>query len=502
MSVQAKGETGRQFFRESFLYLIANVGSRAASFLMIPVYSRCLSPAEYGSIELIELATQVVSLLIGLNLFGNALNRVFQDQATEEGQSAVTSTAILGSMAANLAGTVLAVLASGFISAAVFKATAQAELLRATFLSMFFGNVVDVCLSYVRLKRRAGYFVSYSLITLVATLGLNILFIAVQGRGVWGFVLSKLLVTGAGGAFLLFRTLRETRIHWHYPSASRMFRFGAPLILANLSFFVLHFGDRLFLSRFSTLTEVGNYALAYKFGFLVTFIVGEPFGRAWGVRYASMLNTDGWPEQFRSISRYLAFSLMLASLVIILFADEVMRLMVTPPYFPAFRAIPFIVFAYCLRELGDFFRNILFIRMRSMHVGLWSAVAAVVNCGLNFLLVPRYAMIGAAVSTLITWAGYAAAMYLSAEREMRIGFPFRSYAAFAGIAFCLFLVSIPVAALPLPAQFVADTLLALAFVGIAWKVPVFSVPERTFIRSLLAPVAQRIAALAPQGWLK
>jgi O-antigen/teichoic acid export membrane protein len=465
--------------RESLLYLLASVASRAAGFLMIPFYSSHLTPAEYGTIEVIELATQVVALLIGLNIFGNALNRVFQDAAERHEQNVVASTALLASLGLNLLGTaILATACVGLINRIILPTVDATDLLRLTFVSMFFGNLVELCLCYGRLKLRAAFVSAFAVISLVFTLGFNIYFIAYQHMGVMGFVLSKLLVTGVGSLLLLIITCRETGFHWSQPVAAKMFKFGAPLILANLAFFVLHFGDRFFLSRFSTMTDVGNYSLAYKFGFLVTFLVGEPFGRSWSARYVALMRQDGWQQSFRSASVYLTFALSAVGLSIALFSNEVMHELVTPAYFPSFQAIPFIVLAYAMREFGDFFRNLLYINLRSKLVSAVSMGVALLNCLLNVWLVPHFGMIGAAWSTLATWAIYALALYVYAERDLRIGFPSYSYAGMAALAFAAFALGLPTVSLHVVWQYAADAALLGAFVLLVWKTPILRNAER------------------------
>ena len=86
-----------RLLRASSLYMLANVASRAVGFLAIPFYSRFLSPAEYGLIELIELSTQLVAIAFGLQSIGPAMTRLFHDQGTLERQREVVSTGVVSS---------------------------------------------------------------------------------------------------------------------------------------------------------------------------------------------------------------------------------------------------------------------------------------------------------------------------------------------------------------------------------------------------------------------
>ena len=93
----AVAPTMSRLLRASSFYMLANVASRAVGFLAVPFYSRFLSPAEYGLIELIELSTQVVAIAFGLQSIGPAVTRVFHEQPSPEARGAAVSTGVLSS---------------------------------------------------------------------------------------------------------------------------------------------------------------------------------------------------------------------------------------------------------------------------------------------------------------------------------------------------------------------------------------------------------------------
>jgi len=468
--------------RESLLYLLGGLAVRAAGFLMIPFYSSHLTPDQYGIIELIELISQVVNLAIGLNLFGGSLIRLYQETADPVRQRRVASTAILSALVINIAGCAVGIAGAGPVLRLLSSSPSMTSLLQYTVLSLLLSNMVELCISYERLRRRAGLVVTYWVVSLVLTLSLNVYFIAYQGKGVWGFVLSKLLVSAGGAALLLTSAWREVGFGWHRAEALALLRFGAPLVLANLAFFLLHFGDRFFLTRFGTMADVGNYSLGYRFGFLVTFLAGEPFGKAFTVRYVSRVRAPGWQQEFRSISRLLCGALVTVALIISVSSEEILHLMVTPPYYPAARVIPLIAAAYFIRELGDFFRNMLFINLRSKTVSVVSACAAGANALLNWLWIPHYGMMGAAWATVATWALYAGTLYVLAERDLHVGFPWKSYLGMSALGVTLYAASLPAVALPLAAQAAVDACLVAAFLAGLWWLGPLSEPERVLVR--------------------
>jgi O-antigen/teichoic acid export membrane protein len=280
--------------QNSTLYLLGNVASRALGFVAIPFYSHFLSPAEYGIIELIELSTQVVAISFGLQTIGTALVRLYHDQNTVRHEAEVVSTTVIGTAILSGIIVLLGVLLAVPISLAVFHSAEHAGLLQASFVAMWFSSMVEIILVYQRILERARFFFFYSMISLAVTLGLNIYFIGYAGAGVWGFVYSKLVVSGIGTVFLLWSAMREVGWHWRREYIPKLVHFGAPLCFASLCTFAIHFSDRFFLADAVSLAELGKYALAYKFAFLASILVGDSFGKSWNTTFYRFAKQDGW----------------------------------------------------------------------------------------------------------------------------------------------------------------------------------------------------------------
>ena len=414
--------------QNSTLYLSGNVASRALGFIAIPFYSHFLSPAEYGTIELIEISTQVVAISFGLQTIGTALIRLFHDQDTVKQETDVVSTTVIAT--ALLSGVIvtMAVLLATPISLAVFHSTEHAGLLRAAFVAMWFSSIVEIILVYQRIRERAKFFFCYSMISLAGSLGLNIYFIGFVGAGVWGFIYSKLVVTGIGTAFLLCTTLREVGWHWQRGYIPKLVHFGLPLCFASMCIFAIHFSDRFFLVDAVSLSELGKYALAYKFAFLASILVSDSFGKSWNTTFYRFARQDGWRERFARVAQYLFFALYLTALAVSLTAPELLSLMVPPSFYPPFLLLPILVLSYVFRDCGDFFRNLMLINKRSNTVATTVSAAALLNFALNFALIPSFGIYGAALATMGTWLAYMVVFWLITWNEHHIPIRIMSFA--------------------------------------------------------------------------
>ena len=490
-----------RLLQDSSLYLLGNVAGRVVGFLAIPFYSRFLSAAEYGLLELIELSTQTVALAFGLQAIGAALSRLFHDQGSPEGERAVVSTALIGTAVLSGAVAAMAVGFAGPLSGALFHTREWTGLLQAAFVAMFFGNMVEVVMVYERIRNNARFFLGYSLITLTATLGLNIVFIGFMRFGVWGFVSSKLIVTVLGCLILFVRMRRDVGWRWRGAFVPGLVRFGAPLIVSSLSYFTIHFSDRFFLKDAVSLADLGRYALAYRFAILVSALVGDSFAKSWGVTLYRYTGEPGWQERFARVAAFFTYVLFLTGLAIAVFSPELLRIMVPPDFFPPPLLLPVLIASYLAREIGDFFRSLLLINKRAVLVGNVALGGAALNLLANAVLIPAYGVMGAAWATLLTWAAYMVVCWVVANREHRLPIPVWAYVRLGALILAAYAGAAASRVEPLVPQIALDAAWTLAFAAAAFAV-FLSATERQNVLALAEAVVdwgRRMAGPKPGG---
>lgn len=481
--------------QDSTLYMIGNLAGRALGFIAIPFYSRFLTPAQYGIIELVELSTQTVAIAFGLASVGAALTRLYHDQhGSSEGERAVVSTGMIGTGALSAAIMLACVLLAGPAGRALLHSDEWTGLMQAAFVAMFLSTLVETELTYERIRERARFFLTYSLITMVLNIALNVYFIGVLELGVWGFVVSKLCITGASSIYLLQRVAREVGLGFRAGLVPQFVRFGAPLIISSFAFFAVHFSDRFFLAGATSLADLGRYALAYRFAMLLSVVVGDSFNKSWGATFYRYAGQAGWEEQFARVAAFLAFAVMLTALAVSVMAPEVLRVMVPASYEPPSLVLPILVLGYAFREMGDFFNNLLLINRRSVRVGQIAALSAVLNVTLNFALIPWYGIYGAAMATLLTWVGYALVCWAAARREHALPFRLGAYARILLLALGVYVLASVLRQPSLLLQIVLDVGWVALFAGLCLPL-YFNGAERTVLRRGAGIVANRLAAM-------
>ena len=479
-------------FKNSSLYLFGNIASRIVGFLAIPIYSRFLSPTEYGIIELIELSTQIVAVAFGLQSIGTVITRIYHEQTTRRDENNVVSTGLIATALVSAFVTIAAILAAAPISRAVFHSADNAPLLQAAFAAMFFSNLLEVVLVYERIREHARFLP----VLFPGDAGVHprpeYLLHRLPGRRRLGFCLQqtdryrrRLGLSAVArlsrcrvelAPAIIFRSSSVLACRWCCPGAS---------------FFAIHFSDRFFLSAAVPLADLGRYALAYRFAFLVSVLVNDSFGKSWNVTFYRHVGSPGWREQFARVAKYLMFVECLAGVGLSLGAPELFYVMVPASFFPPALLLPILVLAYVFRDFGDFFRNLLLINKRSALIGRLVFAGAILNGGLNIALIPSLGLYGAGLATLATWSIYMVTFWFLAHREHEIPSQVGSILTIVLLAIGIVALRYSFTASSHLPQILLDGGWLLLFVGLCLLF-YFSAVERTEIFRIAGTVVSRV----------
>jgi O-antigen/teichoic acid export membrane protein len=199
-----------------------------------------------------------------------------------------------------------------------------------------------------------------------------------------------------------------------------MLSFGLPLVISNLGLFVLNFSDRFFLQHLRSLDVVGVYAVGYKFGYMMNYLVVQPFFIMWQTRMYAIHAQPQHPKIFRQVFIFYSLGLIYFGLAMSMFSHEVVGAMVEAKFAASAQVIPLVVLAYIFYGLSYYAQLGMFLTDRTNRIGVIGAVTAGLNLVLNYFLILRYGMMGAAWATVLSFAAIAVISYVCSQRVYRL----------------------------------------------------------------------------------
>ncbi len=392
-------------------YTAANIVSKLIAVALLPLYTRYLTPADYGAAEVLFAAVVAASIIVRFGVIEAVLR--FYYKAGEDPQRVVaTSFAALFWLA-----TVAALVALPFakpISEALLDRPAP-ELARIAIGGLWVATMHEYLLTLFRLEERAKAFFVVTIINVLAAIALTVVLVVGRGEGARGLLLGSYVSGAVVVLALIFIQRRRLSLWVDGVLLRRLLRFGLPTMPAELSLYALNFVDRIIIVRTAGLTEAGLYSLAVKFAQGVNVMV-RGFQLAWPPLAYSIRDDD---EARRTYAAVVTWFLTACAFVVIgmwLFSRWIVRALAAPEYFDSYEAIGLITTAVTLYALYMVLLVILGRTGRTEFNFPATAAALAVNVALNLILVPSLEIVGAGIALVVSYLVVVALMYRFTQR--------------------------------------------------------------------------------------
>jgi len=387
--------------KHSAIYGIGELLRQLTGFVMLPIYTRYLTPSDYGVVELLTMTIAFVSIFIGLRI-SQAMFRFYILAEAEKDKQHTVSTVMVTIMVSGSLGSLVVYLAAAPVSMLLFGSTDYLYEVQLFSVVILFGAVIDVCLSYLRARQMPVLFVSIGVVTLVLQVSLNVLFVVFMDLHVKGVVYSVLISNSLIATGLAVYVLSQVGLSYSRSIASRIIKFIAPLMLASVAVFYVGSGDRFFLRFYGGLVEVGLYALAWRVSSIVmtTF---ETFQESWFADQFEVVKRKDASEIYNQIFHLLSAIMLLAGAGVALFANDFFHIMTAPAFYAASNSVPIIVTAILFQVLTMFCSFGILYKENTRHIAEANWIKAIIATVGYVLLIPRLGAMGAASAILLAY---------------------------------------------------------------------------------------------------
>lgn len=390
--------------KQTALYTFSTVLARIASIALLPVYTRFLSPAQYGLLQLLELAAEVTYIMFTAGTRSGMMRFYYRTKDPEERKTVISTTFLL-EMGLAAAGASVLFLAAHPVWRLMLVGEGTPGLVRLAALNFLLGSLANTPLALLSTEQRATAYSLSQVVKLALQISFNLYFLVHLDMGVQGMLLSSVIVNAIIGLSLATWMLSRTGIRINRDVVSQLRRFGVPHQLTIAAGFILTFGDRFFLQRLTGAESVGLYALAYQFGFLLFQMGAGPFLKAWEPVRHSRVNDSRSSRDSETATGFFAYSFVVLTLGtgISVGVRPALTLLTAPSYHAAATLVPVIVAAYVVHAWVEAVRFGIDVAEKTLYYTYASWIAAGVVFVGYATLIPRYGAMGAAIATLVAF---------------------------------------------------------------------------------------------------
>ena len=425
--------------KHSVIYGLGTVLRKGIGFFMIPIYTRFLLPEDYGILEMLELFTSMFGILVFIAI-RSAIVRIYYEYEEKNEQKEVISTALIAtSIICGVAVGVLLNFSSG-ISQLIFMNKNHGSLVTLVLITFYLQTIGDVGFAHLQIKQQSVFFTILSVIKVFIQLSLNILFLVVLKQGVYGLLLGGLISSVIVALYFLVNLAFETRLKFSKTKLNQMLSFGIPLIPANIATFIVNYIDRYLLNYFFSLAAVGIYSLSYKFGMLIQIMITGPFISIWMPKRLEISRQNNAKSIYALVTTYYFLIVCFIALSLSVFSRELILIMADAAYIDAYKYIGIIAFSYVISGLVYHYNIGMHIQKKTKYVSYINVPTAIINVLLNLILIPKFFIWGAAISTFISFI-FRSLCYLLVNQKI-FPIPFETIRMLKITFVCIFLYCI------------------------------------------------------------
>ncbi|MBI4863766.1 MAG: polysaccharide biosynthesis C-terminal domain-containing protein [Candidatus Riflebacteria bacterium] len=277
---------------------------------------------------------------------------------------------------------------------------------------------VLLVMTHWQVQGRAFPFGVFQILQTVVNLGLSVWLVVSWGHGwrgrVEAQVVTALAFAGAGMVVLA----RDGWLRYSYSrqDVREAIRFGLPLVPHELGSTLIAQTDRLFIANIVSLADAGVYSVAYQLTSIIE-LVAASFNQAFSPWLFRMLAQRPSLELLRVIVKYtyVCFAVMAGfALTVALLLPYVLSHVVGDAFAGAARFTPWLAIGFMFSGMYYLVANYIFFAKRTELIPLITVSCALVNLGLNAVLVPRNGAVGAAQASAAALAlSFVGTWYLS-----------------------------------------------------------------------------------------
>ncbi len=464
---------------------------RAAGILVLPLYTRFLTPADYGIIAVATTVSALLAVVYPLGLHG-AIAHIYYRKDDAAWRSAASMTLWLATLITATVFTLAIESSQGAFLAGLFDDVPYTPYLRLSVWTALFMTAAAVPLALWQAQQRSGLYVAAASANTLVLIGCVLWFVAFRNGGAHGYLVGALLASAAMAVVYGAIIVRECGVRLRGDALGPALKYSLPLVPHGVAGWALGMADRVILERFVPLASLGLYALAAQFATAMT-LASNAVNTAWVPMLFKAQAERGeaaHPESARLATYYLMAMAWLALGLMLMLKPAI--LLATDPAFHASRHVaPWLVAASFLNSVYFFPANLMFVYGRTALLPLATIAAGAVGVSTSVLLAPRYGIVGAAWGNCAAYGLLVLLAWAAARRACIFPYEYgrlaRVLIATGGLAFAGFIVTVP--------SLLIETLWRLVVIAVfpaaLWLSGTFSPDERRGLRAAASGLLHR-----------
>lgn len=395
--------------KDIIIFGLGSVGSKLILFFMVPLYTNFLTAEEYGVSELVFTISQLLIPFTSVVIFDAVVRfGLAKDQKREN--------VLLCGLVVVLVGSLITVAITPLFG--LYDGMSDWKWYMCIYVIVSMIGPVEM--NYLKVKDQNKLYAILSVLQTLVLATLNVILLAYLDWGIEGYLLSSIVANlflavvafFAGG---MIEDLKQAVFSKHL--LWEMLAFSVPLILNNVSWWVIQSSNRVFVEMMIGVSALGIYTVATKIPSLIN-VITSIFSQAWGIssvkEFESTANAGFYGNVF-DLYQGFVFGVAVFAIPVI---KPFMTIYVGDDFFSAWQYIPILLVSAAFSAVAGFYGTLYGALKKSINNMLTTIAGAIINIGVNILLIPVIGLWGAVLGMLATYVVIAALRMIDVKRYL------------------------------------------------------------------------------------
>lgn len=403
-----------QFIKSSSILILSNLILKGINFLLLPLYTKYLSPADLGVSDTITSVTAVIFPLLVLGL-DSAFSAFYFDEKNIEYKATVFKTIEIVLILSSIVPIIIA-FASNYISSILFQSDEYGIIVGISLVSVSMNLWYLPFSLYVRLENRMTLFAIINTVASLSMILCNIFLLNILHVGVYALIISSAVVQ----IIQLILYFKFSKINWRIGIYDKnllknMFKYSLPLLPTVLASWILNLSNRYILLFYCSESEVGLYGIAARFGTAVSLVANGVYMSYTTYAYDKKGDEDA-QKQYSRILNAFSITILFICFVVSAYGKEIISIMTNASYLKSYYLLIPVLYSQLFYGMNTIMGYAMGFEKKSHYNFIATLCGALLNVGLSILLVPIFKSLAAAYSTAIGFAFMMILTYIFAQR--------------------------------------------------------------------------------------
>lgn len=408
------------------VYSFGEILIKVSGFFLIPIFTRILTPADYGIIGYLQVFLQIATVIVTFGLYSSQTRFIYEQEVTQKEIGSLLFT-INGSISLVALLILVPVTIAAYFSDLTIGASDIPFMpyMVLTLWTVFFQVLANNAVNYYRAKQQ------YAVTTVLQVSR----FFAIT---LWSLLLIVHFDLGALGRIAGLFAGMLTFLLVSYPFYVRHFvfrpslkllkyavTFGLPIVVHQLANTVHNAIDRFMLESFVPLEELGIYTLGFTIGATMNVFIAS-FNKAYQPMYFQHMSGDANNKQAAVIKTFNIWLILVTSIAVagMLLGTPFLSVFAGPSFQATTAIFPWVILAMFMGGFYYFFVSPIFYYKKTKYLPVITGISALINISFNFWLIPLLGIIGAAYATILSHAVQSIVALIISQRLYKMQWPY------------------------------------------------------------------------------